>query len=369
MKILHLIYDHPSNPWVGGGGAVRAYELSRILAARGHHVTMVSGKHPGALDSEAGRLSVRFVGSEKSYARSTFSFAFEGARYIRKHSAEYDLVVEDFAAWNPLFSFLLSKRPVVMHINHREGLGILKRWNALGLPFYLIEAFYPRFFRHITALSEWTRRKVGLPQTVVLPAGISEEQLSACGGGGPDEGYLFYVGRLHLENKGLDTLVEALRVLKARGRGARLVMAGRGKDEARLRAMSAGLDVELAGFVDEKKKTELLSKCSLLVLPSRFEGWGIVVLEAAACGKPVVVSDIPELSFSVEAGYGLAFRKGAPGDLADKLSALLGDPALRAEMGRRARESVKEQTWEKIADFYERYLEGVLREEGRGGGR
>jgi glycosyltransferase involved in cell wall biosynthesis len=362
MKILHLIYDYPSNPWVGGGGAVRAYELCRLLAQKGHEITVLSGRYPGAKDFKDGSLEYRFIGTDRNYLLSTFSYAFEAAMHVRKYSSEYDVVVEDFAPWNPVFSVSLTRKPTVLHVNHREGLNILRRWNILGIPFYMVEMFYPGRFKYVTALSEGTKKKLGLPQTVVLPAGISEDVLTGTeeGGEGGDEGYVLYVGRLHIGNKGLDTLMEALRKIKDEGRGVRLLLAGRGKDEARLKEMARGLDVEFLGFVDEERKIDLMRHAALFVLPSRFEGWGIVLLEAAACGRAVLVSDIPELSFPVEAGYGRAFRCGAPEDLAGKLSSLLGDAELRAEMGKRAREYVKDYTWERIAGDYVSYLEGIL---------
>ncbi|MGD0283392.1 MAG: glycosyltransferase family 1 protein, partial [Dissulfurispiraceae bacterium] len=65
MNILHLIYDHSGNPWVGGGGAVRAYELYKRLSIR-HNVTIVCGRYPGAQDYSEGNLKIRFVGSSKN---------------------------------------------------------------------------------------------------------------------------------------------------------------------------------------------------------------------------------------------------------------------------------------------------------------
>jgi glycosyltransferase involved in cell wall biosynthesis len=119
-------------------------------------------------------------------------------------------------------------------------------------------------------------------------------------------------------------------------------------------------NVEFAGFIPEERKIALLREDCILVLPSRFEGWGIVVLEAAACGKPVIVSDIPELNYAVDAGFGISFRRGDAPDLAEKMAFLLGNERARKEMGLKAREYAGKFTWDRIAEEYERYLSGVI---------
>jgi glycosyltransferase involved in cell wall biosynthesis len=367
VRVLHTIYDHPGNPWVGGGGAVRAHELSRRLVARGHEVTLLSGRYPGALDRVEGGVEVRFLGTGgRGYLASTFSFALAAMRHVLRHSREYDVVVEDFAPWNPVFTPLLSARPAVLHVNHRERGNILRRRGPAGLPFYLIEALYPRLFRHVTALSEWTRTKIGRPDAVVLPAGIpaslcewSPAEGEARGGDLLD---VLYVGRLEIQNKGLDTLIGAMRLLRP---GVRLVLAGRGRDEGRLREMARGLDVDFRGFVSEDEKVRLLRRSAVFVLPSRFEGWGIALYEAAASAAPVVVSDIPELAVAEREGFGLRFAVGDPKALAARIGELLGDPGRRARMGERGRAHARLYTWERIALQYENYLRAVLREEGR----
>jgi glycosyltransferase involved in cell wall biosynthesis len=354
MNILYLIYDHPENPWVGGGGAVRVYEIARRLSTKGHKITVLSGKFPGAENYSENGLSYRFVGRSINYIISTFSYAMGASGFVRRYGKDYDIIIEDFAPWNPVFSRFLAKRPTVLHLNHREGLNMLKRWPVIGLPFFLLEKYYPRLFRNITALSEGTKRKIGIPGTVVVPAGISAGTItneSAV----KDELFILYVGRLHIKNKGLDTLITALKRLG----GIKLRFAGRGPDEEKLREMAKGLDVEFLGFVNEESKLDLLKRAGILVLPSRFEGWGIVVLEAAACGTASVVSDIPELAFSVDGGFGVSFRTEDPGDLADKLQLLLTDKSLREEMGVKARQYVKSYTWERITDEFETYLEGI----------
>lgn len=358
MRVLHLIYDHPKNPWVGGGGAVRVYELGKRLAQKGHEVTVLSGSYPGAADYTEGGLSYKFIGPDKNYMTSTFGFAVAGALYILRHSASYDIVVEDFAPWNPVFAWLLTRRPAVLHLNHKEGRGILSRKGFFtGLPFYLIEALYPKLYRHVTALSDGTQKKISQPDVVVVPAGISAETIVS--EPAAEDDFLLYVGRLHISNKGLDTLIGAMRML---GPSIRLILAGRGPDEHRLREISDGLNVEFRGFVTELEKLDLMRRARVFVLPSRFEGWGIVVLEAGACGRPVIVSDIPELDFAVQGGFGIAFRTGDEADLASKLALLLGSADTRRQMGERAISYVRQYTWESIADDYEALLMRMISE-------
>lgn len=355
MKILHFIYDHPQNPWVGGGGAVRVYELSKRLAARGHQITVVSGRYPNAEDYTEGNLEYRFVGSDAGYLLSTFSYAFYAAHFVRRLSPEFDIVVEDFAPWNPLFTRLLTDRPVVLHVNHREGWNMFKRFFILALPFFLIEKFYPRMFKHVTALSEDTKKKIGVANAVVLPPGINAVHENS-----PVEGrHILYMGRLHIKNKGLDTLLSSMK-----GIDSELLLVGRGPDEQRLKNMATGFTrskIKFPGFVSETEKAEILKASLFMVLASRFEGWGIVVLEAAAFGKPVIVSDIPELAYAVEGGFGLAFKTGDAADLTEKINLLLKDGRLRLELGSKAAEYALNFTWDNIADKCESYYSEAVK--------
>lgn len=361
MRILHLIYDHMNNPWVGGGGAVRVYEIYKRLAKYGHEITIVSGKYPDASDYSEAKLNYKFIGTDRNYALSTLSYAFQAARFVKNYGNEFEIIIEDFAPWNPIFSRFLTKIPVILHINHREGKNILKRWFIFGIPFFLIDVFYPRFFSHVTALSEWTKKKINISHAVVVPAGINSNLFKdGKHKGGKDEkqDYILYIGRFHIKNKGLDTLISAMK-----GLDAKLMLVGRGRDENRLKEMTRKLklnNIGFLGFINEDKKIRVLEGARLFVLPSRYEGQGIVVLEAAACGKPVIVSDIPELRYAVDAGFGLAFKTGDAIDLAEKMKLLLEDESLREELGKRAREYAKNYTWDKIAEEYERCLVEVV---------
>jgi|Deesub1362A_J573_1020465.scaffolds.fasta_scaffold00073_64 glycosyltransferase involved in cell wall biosynthesis len=356
MKILHFIYDHISNPWVGGGGAVRTYEIYRRLSKK-HHITVVCGKYPGAKDYTEGSLEFHFIGTDKNnYALSTFCYTIKAFAFLLGGKVKADVIVEDFAPYNPIFSFLRNK-PVILQVHHREGVNLLKRYYLFGLPFLIIEKFYPRLFKNLLCVSEASKKKFALNTATVIPNGIDSSLLETT----PTDGdYIAYVGRLHIHNKGLDTLIEAMTL-----NNLNLSIAGKGKDEHKLRTLinNAGISqrVTLKGYLNDKDKIKFISGAKCFVLPSRYEGQGIVVLEAAACGKPVVVSDIPELSFAVQEGFGISFKTGDATDLAEKLTYLINNESLTKHMGEKARQYAKNCTWDSIAEQYEKLLTDVVK--------
>jgi glycogen(starch) synthase len=192
LKILHLIYDHIGNPWVGGGGAVRAYEIYRRLAQR-HDVTVVCGKYPAASDHREGNLAFRFVGTASdNYVLSTFCYALKAADYVKTAAGDYDVVVEDFAPYNPVFSFR-RRRDAVVQLHQREGLRHLKKYALLGVPFFLIEKYYPRLFRNAVVISELSRDAFGLGgRAAIIPNGFEKAVLEQ---ETEDGGYILFLGR------------------------------------------------------------------------------------------------------------------------------------------------------------------------------
>ena len=357
MRILHFIYDHPQNPWVGGGAGVRVYEIYRRLAER-HDITVVSGKYPKASDYTEGRLAFKFVGSGKNnYMLSTFCYAARAAGYAKASAGRYDAVVEDFAPYNPVFSFLWHQKATIQ-LHQREGLHHLKKYAFLGIPFFLIEKYYHLFFGTALVESALGVKKFGLKRRYrIIPNGVAPELLRLHA----EEGdYILFIGRFHINQKGLDILHDALKLLDCR-----LVLVGGGKDEDATRilfgdAVRSGR-ADFAGYAWGKKKEELLGKCLFMVIPSRYEGQPLIVMDSAASGKPVIVSDIPELQYAVEAGFGLSFKTEDAKDLAAKMQVLLRDPSLRRDMGAKARNYARAFSWDSIAEEYEEYLLGTQR--------
>ena len=110
-------------------------------------------------------------------------------------------------------------------------------------------------------------------------------------------------------------------------------------------------NINFMGFVDDNIKKLCYSAADIFVLPSRSEGFGIVLLEASAYGLPLVVSDLEVFRSVVQDGYnGLFTDREDEQDLASKIMSLLDNDDLRVKMGENAIERVQEFTWERVAD-------------------
>lgn len=137
-------------------------------------------------------------------------------------------------------------------------------------------------------------------------------------------------GRLHVQ-KGLDVLLEAFGRLKQRRPEAILVLAGEGAEEGRLKAMAPEGTVFL-GYREDGP--EVLACFDLLAMPSRWEGFGLVLAQAMACGVPLVCSSVDSLP-EVAAGAAVLVPPERPDLLAEALEGLLASPARREELRRR----------------------------------
>lgn len=169
---------------------------------------------------------------------------------------------------------------------------------------------------------------------------------------------LLFVGGLE-RRKGLDYLVEALPKIAEQIPDVRLIVVAksgfRGTDqvstfESQARRLGVDRRILFRDSVDQNTLLSFYSDCDLVVLPSRNEGWGLSLMEAMACGKPVVatrVGGIPEL---VRDGVdGLLVDPGDVEQLSSAVAKLLLDPETRSEMARAGGAHVKSFAWDDTA--------------------
>ena len=202
----------------------------------------------------------------------------------------------------------------------------------------------------------------------VIPCGVDTElfrpmdqgEAKAALGLGPAPA-LLYVGRLS-PIKGLETLLEALPRVPQRGEPIpTLVVVGGDTDEpqnghvARLRERVATLGlggaVRFLGAQPQEGLRLYYAAAEVTVMPSYYESFGMVALEAMACGRPVIASRVGGLTTTVQEGVtGYLVPEGDPLVLADRISAILRDADLRGRLGREAARRAAQYRWPCVAE-------------------
>jgi D-inositol-3-phosphate glycosyltransferase len=166
---------------------------------------------------------------------------------------------------------------------------------------------------------------------------------------------VLYVGRIE-PLKGLDILVEAVAQLESRD-ARLLVVGGDAQAEAEIRrleqrALALGLHdrVRFVGVVDQAKLPAYYSAADVCVVPSYSESFGLVAVEAMACGTPVIASRVGGLMTTISDGRtGYLIPWHCPEPFAERIDLVLGNSELRANLGHAARRSVRRYSWDRIA--------------------
>ncbi len=209
---------------------------------------------------------------------------------------------------------------------------------------------------------------------VVVPPGVNtahfypvpREAAKAALGLPPEHKLLLFVGRIE-PLKGIDTLLQALALLKAQRpdvlKGLSLSVIGGDPSAAhgenaemdRLKALRTQLGLEevvlFLGACDQAALRDYYAAAEALIMPSDYESFGMVALEAMACGTPVIASAVGGLAFLVRDGvngYHVPVRE--PSALAEKICEVLCAPEQRAQLGANAARQAVEYDWARIAD-------------------
>jgi len=171
------------------------------------------------------------------------------------------------------------------------------------------------------------------------------------------EPLLLYVGRLQ-PIKGLETLLDAMTRLPA---DLHLLIVGGDQDEpenghadhlrARVAALGLGARVRFLGAQPQERLRLFYAAADATVMPSYYESFGMVALEAMACGSPVVASRVGGLTTTVRDGVtGYLVPEGDPDALAERVRTLLDDPSTREGLGREAALWAAEHRWPCVAE-------------------
>jgi phosphatidylinositol alpha-mannosyltransferase len=364
VRILHIDPDDMDNP-LSGGGPVRTFEIYRRLAAR-HEITVLTPTFPGSTPEKT-REGVRYVRlgrkvrNHGSSHHITFFFSLPAA--VRRY--DYDLLVEDFmppmsATFTPFF----NRKPLIASVQWFFARTLARQYK---LPFHVGERYGVRLYDNFVVLTETMKAHIQS-----LKRGASCEVIP----NGTDDGlrngaihpgdFVLYIGRVDFEQKGVDLLLDACARIPEEER-RRLVVAGHGFDwerfDARVAELGLGAWVQRVGKVDAAERQRLLEGCRFVVVPSRDETFGMVIVEACAAGKPVVLFDKAPMNEVAAPG---ACEAVGPFDVAAYAAAMrrllaLDDMTL-VRRGQACRDWAERFQWESLAQRQERYYERVVEE-------
>lgn len=270
----------------------------------------------------------------------------------------------------------LAKRWNVPHVASFHTLANLKQQAYVGAPEPEMRAGAERKIMEaadlILAYSDHERDAmarlydVARPRIEVLPAGVDTDVFRPMDRddckrelGLEGKKVVLYVGRVE-PIKGLDLLLNAVTSMEDR-KNLKLVMVG-GKEgepevarlKARIQELGLAETVWFVGPVKQDRLPVFYNAAEALVLPSHYESFGLVALEALACGTPVVASRVgglPTFLKDGETGYLVPWR--SPDSFADRLEVLLTHPALRESMGRAGRQKALSLGWDRLAERLE----------------
>jgi glycogen synthase len=376
VRVLMLSWEYP--PLVVGGLGRHVEALARELAAEGHDVRVVT-------------RGLEAAGSAETR---------DGVRIIRAavDPLAIDFTTESLLAWSQAAEHALLRaalpvtkgwRPEIVHAHdwlvaqtaitvsestgaplvatlHASEAGRHHGWlpRPLNLAIHSVERWLAQRAAAVITCSSTmhddaaTLYELPPDRIAIVPNGVEAARWSATAaakartragidGDGP---LLVFAGRL-VHEKGVQTLLQALRTLRDTAPRIRLAVAGTGVHETTLRKQARQLRIARAvnwlGFVPEAELPALFGAADIAVVPSLYEPFGIVALEAAVAGTALVVADTGGLRDLAAAGVAAAsFPAGNAGALADAVAALLADPAgTRRAALRAARVVRRDYTW------------------------
>ena len=376
MRILHVTYIFPPKPNVADGITNVVYNVTKELAKKGHQVTVFASNLAGLHQSNMlptghhriNNVDVFYFRCLQKY--KTFAFTPSIVNELR-YLDYFDIVhVHDARSFQGICTYLWGKMKFVPYVFQPHGsfLSLLREPYGLRMLKLLLDKLVSgKILKNSSKIITLSRveaeqyRRMGVPEEkiAIIPNGIDLSEYANLPPKGTfkrkfgipeDKKVILYLGRIH-RSKGVDLLIKAYAYLieKVGNKDAVLVIAG--PDDGYLndaKALAYSLRVSdsvmFVGPLYGKDKLAAYVDSDIYVLPSRYEIWGLTILEAYACGKPVIASNVggpKDLVLDNETG--LLFETGNFRELAERIMHLLNDENKCVEMGKKARKLVEQK--------------------------
>lgn len=358
LKILIFNWRDTKHVWAGGS-EVYIHEVAKRWINMGYSVTLFCGNDKKNRENET-IDGINIIRKGGFYMVYMWAFIY----YMFKFRGKFDVIV-DVENGIPFFTPLYVREPIIGLVFHVHKDLFIK---GLQLPFYRIPMAFiaknlesilmPVVYRNIqmatisvSSKSDMLKLGFGKEKSIqIINPGVDLSFLKP-GGVKTIDPNILYLGRLQ-PYKSIDTLIKAMKLVIKKHPRAILRIAGFGESRLSLEKLTHKLGLQdhvvFLGKVSEEVKRVLLQEAWIFAYPSLMEGFGISVIEANACGTPVVASDVPGLRDSVKnPSSGFLVRQGSPEEFADKINLLISDDNLRNRFSRESVVWARNFTWDK----------------------
>ncbi|MGD8395918.1 MAG: glycosyltransferase family 4 protein [Candidatus Eiseniibacteriota bacterium] len=355
LELLAINWRDPQHP-EAGGAEVHLHELLRRCVAAGHRVTQLASGFPGGA-AETRLDGVRIVRRGRWFDAN---WALARAYRRERRASRFDLVIEDINKI-PFMTPLYARSPVLAVVPHLFGTTVFRE---AAWPFaayvWAHELLLPWVYRQtdFMVISESTRddlvaRGIDAGRIRVVPVGLDhtlyrpDPAVAKCAAP-----LIVYVGRLR-RYKGIEDLVHAMRRVRVRRPDAELRIVGDGPYRCSLeRLCREEPGVTVTGWVSAAEKVRILREAWVAVYPSAKEGFGLTVIEANACGTPVVATRVPGLRDAVSEDIsGLLVPHADPARLAEAVLRVVEDDTLRARLAVGGLEWARRFSWDRAGEL------------------
>lgn len=355
--IIFSNYDDLNNPYYAGGGAIAIHETAKRLSKR-YHTTVITGRYPGSKNIVVDGVTYERIGISFGGPKiGQLAFQFVLPWYALKKA--YDVWFESFT---PPFSIsilpLLPDRRIIGLVHMLSGKDMRRKYR---LPFDVIEMFGLRFYQEIItttdAIKDQVQKSSPDSRVYVVPNGVNPIRVLSRS----KKTHILFIGRIEVNQKGLDLLLDAVKSLKDKG-SYQLVIAGGGEKKqldllrSLIKSNELTKQVRLVGKVAGRKKQELFDRALAIVVSSRFETFSLTCLEAIASGVPLVTFAIAGLSW-MPSKIRISVKPFSSEKLAEAILKAATNAEKRSELIRLGKAFAKQYSWDTIASSYTNIIE------------
>lgn len=361
MKIVILDMDDLKNPHWGSGQAKVTREIGKHLS-KDHQIVVYSSKYPGYKDYKADGVEYKHIGLGSNFSKlNNIFFVISSPFYAANIKA--DVLIENFTApFSVSLVPLFARLPVVGSPSFFASKDLAEKYK---LPFDVVTRVLIKLYKYSIAFNSVQEKELidlnPKLKTRLVFNGADDNYFNIKTS---EQNYLLFIGRIDINHKGLDILLNAFRKIKNKVEDKLYVVgSGTAEDETKLKQLISQYDlsdkVQFLGKKNGEDKVNLLKNAKIIVAPSRYESMSLTALEAISLGKPVVCFDIPGFDWLDDK----ACMKVAPFDVdqyAQALKKYLTDGSERKRIGLEARKVAKTFSWKNSANQLEKFLYEVI---------